>query len=148
MDEMAAKGGSDLGLVVVVDDSRRPMEDYIHGIMMVGFDAIQFFGPDSLFAFLEAKEPAVVAFVIDLMMPPGEKYGRVDTDEGLATGVFVYSDIRMIPRYAAVPVIVLTNSTNQATLGRFPADPYLRIGSKLDYPPSRLNSHLRSVIGE
>jgi DNA-binding response OmpR family regulator len=75
--------------------------------------------------------------ILDIMMPHLGRYDVALTEEGLKTGYYVYKDIRSF--YPDVPIIVMTNVTDETTLSLFPTDdPKLMIKKKGDWPPLKL----------
>lgn len=48
-------------------------------------------------------------FIIDVMMPPGKKYSREETHDGLITGLYLARDIR--EKYPLVPIILWSGTS-------------------------------------
>jgi CheY-like chemotaxis protein len=122
--------------VLLVDDNKLPMIYYVNELEQQGFQVKHFFEPDSALDFVKKERAGIVAILLDIMMPPGKKYQRQDTYEGLRTGVLLYPDLRRL--CPTVPVIVLTNVSDQETLGQFREGSLLKVVQKLDYPPFEL----------
>ena len=122
--------------ILLVDDDNLVMRFYTRALEKTGYEVRQTYNPDKTFEFIEKEKPDLSAIILDIMMPPGEKYRNEDTREGLRTGTFLYNDLKS--QYPEVPVVVLTNVTDQEIIRQFPSDPGLRIVNKLDYPPFEL----------
>jgi CheY-like chemotaxis protein len=125
-----------MATVLLIDDERLPMSYYARALEKEGFAVKQFYDPDAVFDFIEHKNPRVDAIILDIMMLPGKRYENENTNEGLATGTYLYKDLRQ--QYPDVPFIVLTNVSHQQTLMRFQEEPDLTVAQKLDYPPFEL----------
>ena len=125
-----------MATVLLIDDEKLPMGYYVRALEKEGFVVKQFYDPDTAYEFVEHKNPRLEAIILDIMMLPGKRYENNDTDEGLATGTFLYKDLRQ--HYPDLPFIVLTNVSNQQTLLRLQNDPKLTVVQKLDYPPFEL----------
>jgi CheY-like chemotaxis protein len=131
-------------LVLVIDDNQLPTVYYVRDLEQQGFEVKHFFEPDTALAFAKKERAGIVAVLLDIMMPPGKKYQQQDTNEGLRTGVLLYPDLRRL--LPDVPVIVLTNVTDEQTLGQFREGPLLKVAQKLDYPPFELAQLVSEVV--
>jgi CheY-like chemotaxis protein len=121
------------GTVLIVDEDKTPMQYYVDAFEMEGFSVERCFSPDTAEKFLQ-KEPAdLAAIILDIMMPPGERYKHKDTKDGLITGFFLYQDFKK--KYPNVPIVILTNVANPETLKLFTENLLLKVAAKLDYPP-------------
>ena len=68
----------------------------------------------------------------------------METEEGLRTGVLVYHDIR--ERWPVMPIVVLTNVSDEAILGEFEGDVSTVVRSKFDTPPRELVGEVRNLL--
>jgi CheY-like chemotaxis protein len=130
--------------VLLIDDDRLPMKYYVKRLQKECFDVIQKVDPDEAWAYLETN-PDIDCIILDIMMSPGRRYAKQDTNEGLKTGVLLYHDIRN--KYPTVPVIVLTNINNPNTLKELDKDPHLTEVRKAEYPPKELAELLNNLLG-
>jgi len=64
---------------------------------------------------------------------------------GLRTGLSLYYD-KLEELYPETPVIVLTNVSNQETLGRFTEGSLLRVAQKMEYPPFELVDLVSEIV--
>lgn len=122
--------------ILIVDDDNLVVKFYTRALEEEGFKVRQTYDPDETLKLIEKEKPDLSAIILDIMMPPGETYSDEDTQEGLRTGTFLYNDLKAY--YPNVPVVVLTNVTDQETIRQFPNEPRLRIANKLDYTPFEL----------
>ena len=120
-------------IVLLIDDDKLVMQFYVRALQMEKFVVRHCLGPDEAFAFIEQERPQLVAAIVDIMMLPQKRYQDVDTDNGLKTGLFVCRDLRA--QYPDIPIIVLTNVSNQVTLHNFSEGPLLKVAQKLDLTP-------------
>lgn len=135
-----------MATILLVDDEKLPMAYYVKALVNKGFEVKQFLSPDSAFEFINKVKPKIDAIIIDIMIFPGEKYKDVDTQEGLITGTFLYKDLERI--YPNVPVIVLTNVTNEETLDKLNENELLKVVQKLDYPPFAFADLVNEMINK
>jgi DNA-binding response OmpR family regulator len=85
--------------------------------------------------------------ILDIMMPHLGRYDVALTEEGLKTGYYVFKDIRSL--YPTVPVIVMTNVTDESTLSLFPSDDVnLSVRKKGDFPPLKLSELVSKTLSE
>jgi CheY-like chemotaxis protein len=85
--------------------------------------------------------------LLDVMMPPGKCLTDADTAWGVRTGV-VLAD-RLAQAHPQIPVIILTNVANPATLQALRGKPNVkRILQKTDYLPSAVPEEINEVLGE
>ena len=97
-------------------------------------------------AFQGAADEKYDAVVLDIMMPPRNHYGEMDTHDGLHTGRFVYLDLRK--HQGTIPIIVLTNLRHPDPHSLFPvnSDANLFICQKEDTPPRALADIVAKAI--
>lgn len=131
-------------LVLLVDDDRLPMRYYVRALEQKGFTVRHCLEPDSALEFVTRNASEIAAVVLDIMMPPGNKYKTQDTNEGLATGGFLLEDIRA--HCPNAPVVVLTNVKNPETLAKFQQGPFLQVVQKMDHPPFELADLVTEVL--
>lgn len=132
-------------LILLIDDDDLIVSYYIKVLQQEGYKVKYFPGPDSAFEFIENTNPDPAAIILDIIMPPGKRYQHEDTEEGLKTGILMYQDLRTL--YPDVPIVVLTNVSNPATLRQFPEGPRLIVAQKLHYPPNELSQLVDDMVG-
>ena len=96
--------------ILMIDDDKLPMQYYIRSLEKNGFEVKYFVRPDDAFAYLDKEHPLLDAAILDIMLPPGEKYKDKETNQGLKAGIFVLRDLRDYEDYSSTPVIILTFS--------------------------------------
>ena len=133
--------------ILMIDDDRLPMEYYIRSLERNDFDVKYFTRPDDAFRYLDEEKPHLDSIILDIMLPPGEKYKDEQTDQGLRTGILLVKDFHGYADYSNTPVIVLTNVRNPRTLAELPESDLLKIAFKPDYPPKKLVELLGKMLG-
>ncbi len=135
--------------IFMIDDDKLPMQYYIRSIEKNNFEVKYFTRPDDAFKYLDEEHPHIDGIILDIMLPPGEKYKGEETNQGLRTGVFVWRDIRNNYKdYSNIPIIVLTNVRNPKTLAEFKGEgiDLLRIAFKPDCSPKILTTLLKEML--
>jgi DNA-binding response OmpR family regulator len=130
---------------LLVDDDRLPMQFYVKALKQKGFRVEHYLEPDSALSFVEEKSSEISAIILDIMMPPGKAYKNEDTNEGLRTGLYLFSDIRK--HCPHVPVIILTNVKNPITLAEFTGQPLVKVVQKMECPPFELTELVGETLG-
>lgn len=132
--------------VLLVDEDDDLMKLYRRAFRNSGFEIMQATGLNLLFEYLELVERLPDLIILDLMMPPGERYGLRESEKGLRTGELVYRDLRQL--YPAVPIIFLTNIRELADLEDIAAsDPNVFVTRKLEYTPFKLVDKALQILG-
>ncbi len=132
--------------ILIVDDDKLPIQYYIRSLEKSNFEVKHFIRPDDAFAYIDNEQPHIDGILLDIMLPPGEKYKDEDTNQGLKTGSFVLRDLRGYSDYSNVPVIILTNVRNPTTLREFEESDLLKIAFKPQYPPTKLAGLLKKML--
>lgn len=133
--------------ILMIDDDKLPMEYYIRGLEKNNFEVKYFERPDDAFAYFDKGHPRIDGIILDIMLPPGEKYKDKETAQGLRTGIFVWRDLReKYKDYLSTPIIVLTNVRNPKTLAEFTESSILKIAFKPDYSPKKLIELLEEML--
>ncbi len=97
--------------VILIDDDHGPMDYFVEALRRRGFGVTQIDATDKAFEWIEnpnSRPPSV--FIVDLMLPPGNRLTMEQTDGGLRSGVFIADAIRK--RFPNVPIVVLTARTD------------------------------------
>ena len=133
-------------LVLLVDDDKLPMQFYVKALEEKGFKVRHCLEPGSALEFVGEKGSQIDAIILDIMMPPGDRYEHEHTNEGLRTGVFLLPDLR---KYCPnIPVVVLTNVRNPDTLGLFKGKALVEVIQKKDCPPFELAELVDEMVGK
>jgi len=132
--------------ILMIDDDKLPMEYYIRSLEKNNFEVKYFVRPDDAFAYLDKEKPHIDIIMLDIMLPPGEKYRGKQTNQGLRTGIFVLEDLRDYEDYSSTPVILLTNVRNPKTLAEFEESDLLSIAFKPNYPPQKVIELLKEML--
>jgi CheY-like chemotaxis protein len=136
---------SSKGLVLIIDDDEWPTKFYETALQKRDFTVQRCTDADTGYEFAKENNQALQAIVLDIMMPPGERYRDRDTEDGLKTGVLLYEDLQAIVK-PSLPVVVLTNVSNQETLKMLPEREGLKIAEKLDVPPLELATLVEEMV--
>ena len=132
--------------ILMIDDDKLPMEYYFRSLEKNNFEVKFFIRPDDAFKYIDNEKPHIDGVILDIMLPPGERYKNKKTNQGLLTGVFVLRDLRDYPDYSRTPIVVLTNVRNPKTLAKFEESDFLKIAFKPDYPPKKLLHLLEEML--
>lgn len=128
--------------VLFVDDDHRLTAMYAEGVQSRDLDERRIHNVDDALEYLKRGEPADV-IVWDMMMAPGRAFAEVDTKGGLATGRFLYREMRRLKPGAAF--VLLTNQ--QADYDDFDRESersYVRY--KPDTSPEDLAEHIIEIL--
>jgi DNA-binding NarL/FixJ family response regulator len=129
--------------VLLIDDDRLAVPFYKEALESAGIRVEQCLHADSAIRCAQTEKDRISVIILDIMIPPGERYRNIDTADGLKTGVFLYTDLRqMCP---GTPIVVLTNVTDSETLNelrKLGAD----VKRKADVLPSTLRQIVRTLI--
>jgi CheY-like chemotaxis protein len=131
--------------ILFVDDEPRAMRLYFEVLKAAGFTVTPCSRADDALEILRKDHLKLSAVILDIMMPPGESYGGLDTHEGLTTGVHLFRDLRTIS--ATLPVIILTNVSNPETLRLIQPDEHLRVVAKMTCSPHELIENVLTPLG-
>lgn len=121
-----------LAKVLVVDDELRSIRDYIEALRVLSDVDVEF-NIDSAFA--KAKTNRYDLILLDLMMPPGDRYSCEDSNAGLLTGLLFLRDLRSSG--IGTFTILLTNSI-PIPPSSFLDDPSVLVRDKTEILPHEL----------
>lgn len=130
-------------IILFIEDDLLPTKWYVMTLRRTGHDVRHLRSPDEAMQYVENNGPASI-IVLDIMMPPGERYRHEDTQDGLLTGVYLYNDLRKY--YKDVHFILLTNVSNPTTLAKFEVGPLLSIFTKLDNPAIEFAERVQKIV--
>ena len=104
-------------MILMLDDEPRIMSSYLEDLKLSGMDVEFYDDPKAALERIEVDATKVDLLILDLMMPPGERFENRDTERGLRTGVRVYEDVRVLA--PNLLVVVLTNVSDPKIERRF-----------------------------
>ena len=84
------------GTVLMIDDDEWPTKFYETALERRNFKVERCTDPDAGYEFAKENNENLKAIVLDMMMPPGERYRDHDTDDGLKTGLLLYRDLKSL----------------------------------------------------
>ncbi len=131
-------------LIAFFDDDKMFNQPYLRTLDEAGFSILYAPNPDEAWKNIQSQGQSISLFIIDVMMPPGEKYSSVSTRGGLVTGILLCEGVRNL--FPTVPIIILTNVANQETLRQIPTGALLRIAKKKACPPADLVALVREML--
>lgn len=133
-------------MILIVDDERRYTLPYYEHLKLSGYRVEFRKDVVAAFHFLQEHLERIDVLVLDIMMPSGSMFTREETDNGLHTGVCFYDRVRKIaPR---LPVIFLTNLSNEKLEERFQAEPYCRYIVKKTCLPHELGDEIVDLLAD
>ncbi len=130
--------------ILFIDDETSAMKYHRLALKKSNFEVIQCVSPEAGLDYARQHGAELVAIILDIMMPPSERYKDKDTKEGLTTGTYLFDDLRIVCPDA--PIIVLTNSQDEDTLNCFPLTPNVAVVQKVEYPPFDLVNLVQTMI--
>lgn len=133
-------------MILFIDDEGRRMDSYVRELELSKYDVSFQYNVDVSLAFFEKNLPQIDLIILDIMMPPGSSFKDVDTNLGLRTGVRFYEKIRQ--KAPELPVIILTNVSDEQLAERFREEEKCRFLRKEDYLPFELVQQVDEVISE
>jgi len=107
-----------------------------------GFQVIQEQHPDRAIEFAKKEKGNLCAIILDVMMRSGG-FAPDETNQGLRTGMLVFRELQKI--CPSVPVVVLTNVSNEETLAGFRDAENVQVLQKLRMPPFELTELLTQI---
>ncbi len=134
------------GDVLIIEDFKLGVNALAFALRSRGFRPIHVREVDRLGQLL-VSEAKYVAVVLDIMLPPGQRYANRDHDQGTRTGIFVYQDIRAL--FPSLPILVLTHIADPQILDQIPdSDMATTIEYKNDILPSEVANSIASMVSE
>ncbi len=131
-------------MILFIDDEKREMDSYVRELELSGYQVSFQKNVDAAIDFFEGNFREIELLVLDIMMPPGEVFKNVDTEGGLTTGIHVYKRVRQ--RFPTLPVVILTNVTDENIIESFRKEAHCRFLSKEEYLPFELVDEIKEVL--
>jgi DNA-binding response OmpR family regulator len=142
--------------IALIDDDDGPTRYYEAALTEAEFAVVRLKSFVEALTFIHTlDQPSPDLWIFDVMMPISEDSLEIDgvdvakeTNRGLAAGMFLYQELRKKDK--STPVMLLTSITTPAMLdviegSLLPGD---LCEAKLDYTPSKLVEHVKSVLDE
>ena len=132
-------------MIIMVDDELRRMAAYVWELRDTGYQVEMCSSVDTALANLEANLPQVRLLILDVMMPPGQAFKNLDTQDGLRTGERFYERVRQLS--ADLPVFFLTNVSDPHFTKKYLRERHCKVLHKEYYQPFELADEVRRMIG-
>lgn len=132
-------------MIMMVDDEPRRMDAYRRELQDTGYTVEMYSGVDHALADLEADVRRIQLLILDVMLPPGQAFKDVDTQEGLRTGERFYERVRNLR--PTLPVVFLTNVSDPRLTKKYHRQHHCMVLHKEDYQPFELAEEVRRLIG-
>jgi DNA-binding response OmpR family regulator len=133
-------------MILFLDDERRIMDSYVRELEFSGYQVAFQSDVDTALKFFEENLPQIDLIILDIMMPAGSTFKDVDTRQGLRTGLYMYEKIRQ--KASNVPVIILTNVSDEKVAERFRSENKCWFFRKEDYLPFELAQQIDEMVSE
>lgn len=131
--------------VLFIDDEKRWIWPYIEELKAADFEVRHESNVDSAMRYLDSFRGQISLLILDMMMSPGEHFSLEETSDGMRTGISLYDFIRR--RMPDVPVIILTNVSDEGVRRRFEKEEKTYFARKPDYFPNELVCLVKDVLG-
>lgn len=133
-------------MILFVDDERRYVDGYVEELRLSGFTVEYRKTVDAAHKFLVENLPQIDLLVLDIMMPPGELLQEAQTNHGLRTGVRFFEQVRQLA--PVLPVIILTNVTDEQVKEQLQQEPFCWFIRKEDCFPFELAEEVQRILSE
>ena len=134
-------------MILFVDDEPWYVDSYVQELKLSGYD-VHFQncqdGMDTAAEFFERNERQVELLILDIIMPPGSTFQNTDTEMGLRTGVAFFEQARAVR--PDLPVIILTNVSDEHVRERFISEDKCLYLCKEDYYPFELCTEVEQLL--
>ena len=134
-------------MILFVDEESRHLSSFVEELRRVGYEVEFQTGVDaasSAWAFLQANAAQVELLILDVMMPPGVACKEINTELGILTGVRFFERARQfLPN---LPVIILTNVSDDKVKVRFEQETNCLFLRKEDYYPFELPAEVQKLF--
>ncbi|MCA9016326.1 MAG: response regulator [Planctomycetaceae bacterium] len=131
-------------MILFVDDETRLMDSYVEELKLSGYEVEFQPNVDKALAFFTKNHANIELMILDIMMPPGASFEGGDNIWGLRTGQYFYEKIR--PMAPDLPVIILTNVSDELLAERFQQENNCWFLRKEDFLPFELVQQIRQIL--
>ena len=135
-------------MILFIDDEPRIMDSYRlyleRQLTPDGYQIAFYSNVDEALEYFESHLDEVDLIILDIMMPPGERFSGNKTNGGLKTGLFFYEKIR--ESSPDLPVVIFTNFSDESVEKRLRQDRKCRFLQKADYLLDDFVSEVRKSL--
>jgi CheY-like chemotaxis protein len=131
-------------MILFVDDERREMESYVEELRLSDYQVKFINKVDEAIEFFAENQSRLCLIILDIMMPTNGLFKDIDTEFGLRTGVHLYRKFR--EKATTLPVIILTNVSDDRVAKYFQQEANCTFLSKEDILPYELTENVRSIL--
>jgi len=129
----------------MIDDEQRETNSYVDELRFSGYQVQFERDTDRAIQYLKDHLAEIELLILDIMMPPGRVLANADTRNGLRTGVHLLALIREMTE--TLPVLVLTNVSDQGVEEKLSRMAHCRFLRKEDFYPFELVDEVKSFLG-
>ena len=130
--------------VLMVDDELRRMESVIEQLVKDGLEVVAVGNVDEALRLIDQRGGDFSCVILDVMMPPGSRFTEAETDRGLSTGTRFFAYVR--DRFSRMPIVVLTNYSDEETMAHFEGKINCRFLIKYDFYPAEVSEEVQELI--
>jgi CheY-like chemotaxis protein len=120
------------------------MDSHVQELRLSGYKVSLLQNVDEALVFFEVNLSNIYLVILDIMMPFGSTFKDDDTKHGLRTGLLVYDRIRK--KAPNMPVIILTNVTDEKVVERFRKENKCWFLRKEENLPFELVQEIRRIL--
>lgn len=132
--------------ILFVDDEKRWVTPYLDALKDDGFEVYYEPTVDGALQFFEANRDDIALLILDTMMPHGKSFSPNETQRGLRTGVHFYKRIREETPGLNIPVIFLTNVSDDEVKQIVDQQINCQLIRKSECFPYELVEKIRSIL--
>ncbi len=120
-------------MILVLDDEPESVDLLVEELEEAGLPVTYATAADEAIEIIENSGESIEIAIVDIMLPPGDSFSRLETSDGLTTGVLVVERLRC--RNTVCPIFLLTNLRAAQVVGLSESDPriFLRIKTNVFY---------------
>ncbi len=120
-------------MILVLDDEPSSVELLVEQLEDAGLPVTYATAADEAIEIIEDSGESIEIAVVDIMLPPGDSFSRLETSNGLTTGILIAELLRC--KNTVCPIFLLTNSRAAQVVGLSESDPkiFLRIKTDVFY---------------
>jgi CheY-like chemotaxis protein len=131
-------------MILFVDDEARDMSSYVDDLNLSGFEVSFQTSIDPALRVFQDNSDQIELLILDIMLPHGEAFDSVETEQGMRTGIRFYEEVRRIA--PDLPVIVFTNVSDPLVADRLKKEEGCRFLRKEDIFPYELTHEVQMVL--
>lgn len=132
-------------MILFVDDEKREMDSYVQELELSRYEVSFQTDVDVALNVFDEEFNRIDLLILDIMMPPGSSFDNSETEMGVRTGVRFYERIR--ERTTDLPVVILTNVSDEGVRERFCGESKCWFLRKEDYLPFQLAEEVEKIVG-